>query len=115
MVTNSEEQKEVIIPVGECIVVEQIMIPKNGDIIVEGGSGDGNSENFDFKFTIIAVSAEVEKKGEVKVGDIPVFAKHSTFQSAKVLEKTDKITVMNTIFYSHDLVAVVRPESAIKE
>lgn len=105
--SNPEEQKELIVPVGECIVVEQVMFPKNGDIIVEGG-GEGNSENFEFKFTIIAISNAVKEKGEIQVGDIPVFAKHSTFQAAKVLEKGPEKQVLHTLFYSHDLVGVVR-------
>lgn len=93
---------------GRRVLVEQLMIPLQSKIIRVGNDKEKNKENFDVSFKILEVGPECPKEEgmTINVGEVPVFDKNVTFLGAKVIEESKEKTVIHTIVYYDDIIAV---------
>lgn len=90
---------------GKRILVEQTMKKKQSFIHKLEKTKE---ENVDITFKIIQVGIDCPKEDNIKVGDIPIFSKHVTFEGAKVVsgsvEKGN--AVLHTIVFYDDLIGI---------
>lgn len=94
-------------PLGNRVLVEQIMI-KQQSLIIKPGAGDETAGDFDIYFKILALGEGVPENSELQVGDIPIFAKYVDLGTMKVIEKTDK-GLMSHIIVHYDDIAGIDP------
>jgi co-chaperonin GroES (HSP10) len=94
-------------PLGNRVLVEQVMIKKQSLIIKPGNAGEQASE-FDIYFKVLALGESVPENSQLNVGDIPIFAKYVDLGTMKIIEKTEK-GLMSHIIVHYDDIAGIDP------
>jgi hypothetical protein len=95
-------------PIGQFVVIEQIMTKKKTLISLEKAEND--SDKFDFIFKIIRLGPKCEN--DIKVGEMPILSKHRVFQAIDVLERFPNQGGMrcHALIHENDIVGIDEPD-----
>ena len=85
---------------GKRVLIEQKMVKKKSVIIRTNNSKE--EDVYDIHFKVLQLGSECPEN-EIKVGDTPIFGKHTQFNTVKVLKKTEKEVILNAIIHYDDI------------
>jgi len=90
-------------PLGNRVLLEQIMVKKDTKVILPGKQQD--ESQFDIYFRVAALGEKVPEDSKLKVGDVPVLAKYVDLGTMKVIHKSDKKGMYALIVVHYDEIA----------
>lgn len=95
-------------PLGQFVVIEQKMTKKKTAIIVSEARED--TDKFDFSFKVLRLGNKCES--DIKVGEMPILAKHRVFHAMDVLERYPNQGGMlcHAIIHENDIVGIDEPD-----
>lgn len=99
-----------VTPLGNRVLLEQVMLKKETKVILPGDRQD--ESQFNIYFRIAKLGEGVPENSPLKVGDIPVLAKYVDLGTMKIIEKNDKGMYSLIVVHYDDIAAV---EDADKE
>lgn len=96
---------------GRRVLVEQKAVKKESKIIrLDKASENGlnkEEENFDYFFKIVGIGEECPPT--IKIGDVPIFGQFRKFNTVKIVEKTNKLSIVHAII-DYDFIEAVEEE-----
>lgn len=92
-----------MIVVGRRMLIEQTMKKK---VQLVQRLERTKDEQYETTFKILQIGNDCPKDEGVVVGAVPIFDKNVTFNGAKVISETPKLTIIHTIVYYDDLIGI---------
>lgn len=91
---------------GERVLVKQIMKKRKSLVITPGGAT--NPDQFDVTQEVTMLSPDYDR-GQINVGDIPIFSRYANLGDTKVIKKTEDYIETDIIVHVDDIIGIDDP------